>query len=62
MEIRTRAPCRRCNKVRLHKFIRFCGDKALVECCGCLTVGIKNLDEVFQEKETRREFEDAALR
>jgi uncharacterized Zn finger protein len=50
MDIVTSAYCRRCGKTRSHKFIRFFSDKALVECCGCLTVGIKNLGDVFQDK------------
>jgi hypothetical protein len=53
MDIVTTAHCRRCGKSRQHKFIRFFGDKALVECCGCLTVGIKNLGDVFQDKPRR---------
>jgi hypothetical protein len=59
MDIITRSLCRHCGKVRAHKFLRFFGDKALVECCGCLTVVIKNLCELFQEKVTGKECAEA---
>ena len=60
MDIMTRANCRRCGKSRAHKFIRFFGEKAMVECCGCLTVTIKNLAEVFQEKAERPDYAEIA--